>query len=194
MKKYSKVIVIALMLVCVTAYGMRVKAVNSDLDVSEIKVYDKGEKVPYEKDFTQISVYGCEGYSIEVLDKHIYTSEEFLNEFDVNVAEGKHYDYYYTVDVRIYNDNENMDTEHGINLWNIYLKSTNDFIVSEAELTTQISSLPGINFSLKPQSEKDIILVYALNDISYRNIEEVKKTEFKLMITEYPVMKLLCIQ
>lgn len=94
----------------------------------------------------------------------------------------------------IYNDNVTLDEEEGISLWNIYLKSKNDFIIPEATMTVQINSLPGISFSLRPESDMDVTIIYTMNDIYYEDINEVKNTKYRLMITEYPVMKLLEIE
>lgn len=194
MKKIRKIAIVAFVLIGIIAYGVRVKAINSGLDISEVKTYDKGEKVPFEKDFFDTSENICDGYAIKVLDKHIYTKEEFQDKYDVKVKEGLHNDYFYTVDVKIYNDNENPDEEHGINCVYLFLKSINDYVLADIEFTVKINSLPNIRFSLRPNSDKDITLVYSLSEINYKNIEEIEDTDFKLMITEYPVMKLLCIQ
>ena len=194
MKKFRKIVIVAFVLIGIIAYGVRVKAINSDLKLSEVKTYDKGEKVPFEKDFFDTSENICEGYAIKVLDKHIYTKEEFEDKYDVKVRDGLHNDYLYTVDVKIYNDNENLDEEHGINCLFLSLKSSNAYELTDIEFTVKINSLPNIKFSLKPKSDKDITLVYSLSDIYYENIEEIEDTDFKLMITEYPVKKLLCFQ
>ncbi len=194
MNRVVKIALILIGILGITCYGIRVWKINKNVDLPKIQIYEKGEKVPYEKDFIGNSAYSCEGYSIQVLDRQVFTGEEFKEKYDVEVPQERHYDFYYTVDVKIYNDNVTLDEEEGISLWNIYLKSKNDFIIPEATMTVQINSLPGISFSLRPESDMDVTIIYTMNDIYYEDINEVKNTKYRLMITEYPVMKLLEIE
>ena len=104
-------------------------------------VFKKEATVPFGKHFIDNSAYACEGYSIQVLDHQVYSNEEFFEKYNVEAIKGRKNDFYFTVKIKLYNENKESDEMHGISLWNIDLKSINDFIIPEMEMTVEINSL-----------------------------------------------------
>ena len=191
MNKFAKAFVIVVFTGLVAGYCARVVQVNSNLDLPVVKTFEKGDVVPYDKDFMGDATISPEGYSVQVLDTHTYTKKEFTEKYDVTIGKEQPCEYVYTVDLKIYNDNKELDEMNGISVYNMYLKSTNYFSYPDGELTVQVSSLPGIGFSLRPESNMDITLVYTMNEEYFDDIDEIKNTDFRMMITDYPTAKLL---
>lgn len=191
MNKFARAFVIVVFTGLVAGYCARVVQVNSNLDLPVVKTYEKGKVVPYDKDFMGDATISPEGYSVQVLDTHTYTKKEFTEKYDVTIGKEQPCEYVYTVDLKIYNDNKELDEMNGISVYNMYLKSTNYFSYPDGELTVQVSSLPGIGFSLRPESNMDITLVYTMNEEYFDDIDEIKNTDFRMMITDYPTAKML---
>lgn len=195
MKRIMQVIICVVAVVGICAYCYRIKVVNSNLDIPVVKVYEKGQQVQYEDDFVESSDDSAEGYSVTVLDANIYTRKEFedklVDEYELQIPNDKKCDFFYVVDVKISNENKESDDMHGIYLYYLMLLGVNDFQMPDVDMTMAASSLPGMAFSLRPESDMDIKLIYTFSDENYKDIDEVRNADFKLMITKYPTKKLL---
>ena len=106
MNKFAKAFVIVVFTGLVAGYCARVVQVNSNLDLPVVKTFEKGDVVPYDKDFMGDATISPEGYSVQVLDTHTYTKKEFTDKYDVAIGKEQPCEYVYTVDLKIYNDNK----------------------------------------------------------------------------------------
>lgn len=194
MKRYKKIIILLLMVIITAAYIFRVWYVNDNIDKSVVKEYAKGEIVPYEKDFNKSSGEMRNGYSIEVLDSKVYTREDFIKEFDVDIRDDKGVKFVYKVDTRIYNDNKELNTETGIFLPFLPLISDMNYIIPDDELTLKVNpKLPDISFSLRPESNMEVSIVYELTEPMFTgySLKQVENENFMICMTQYPVRKML---
>lgn len=195
MNRFKKILIILLILAAVTAYSVRVWHVNSNLDVSVVKEYEKGEIVPFGQDFNHTSNMIIDGYSVKVLDYNIYTKDKFVELFDIQTKLEDFTKYISTVDIKIYNDNKEINTEAGIFLPFIPLISKSDYIMCSEELTEEVNeNLPGLSFSLRPESDMDVKIVYQMNEPYFTGLEQIKKKDFSVMISDYPTRKVLHLQ
>jgi len=192
MKRFKKILIILLILAAVAAYSVRVWHVNSNLDVSIVKEYEKGEIVPYGQDFTRASNMIIDGYSVEVLDYNIYTKDEFVQLFDIKTVFEDCTKYICAVDIKIYNDNKETTTESGIFLPFIPLIGKSDYIMCNEELTMEVNeNLPSMSFSLRAESNMDVKIAYEMNEPYYTDMEQIEKKDFNIIISEYPTRKVL---
>ena len=190
MNKKIRVTMAVILGICAVMYCVRVAKVNADVSLPKVKTYGIGEVVPYGKDFMEDTCVSSEGYSIKVLGTHAYTKKEFSDKYDVKIEGDMPCDYVYTVNVKIYNDNKKKKKK-GIFVGNMYLKSVNYFSFPQAELTAEISKLPGAQFCLRPESDMDITLVYDMNRMYFDSLDEIKNTKFNMMITNNPTEKII---
>lgn len=190
MKK--KIAVLLICMIMVFLYGYRVYYVNSACEDVVIKTYPLGTKVPYEKDFNKASNMCIEGYSVEVLDSKVYGKEEFIREYNISSQVEDFTKYFYVIDVRLFNDNKETSTDHGIFLLYFSLISTVDYIMPEGDICLELNpNLPDISFALRHESSMDVKIAYALNEPYFTSEKQILNKDFKLLITQYPTRKLL---
>lgn len=197
MKKYKKIIIFLLTIIIVTAYVIRVWNVNKDIDKSVVKEYAKGEIVPFEDDYIRTDDESTEGYSIEVLDSKIYTKKEFMEEFDADIKDNEGVKYVCKADIRIYNDNKELNTEMGIFLLFLPLLSERNYIMASEDLTLHVNpDLPAMSFCLRPESNMDISIIYELTEPMFTdyNMKKVQEENFMICMTQYPTRKMLHIK
>ena len=190
MKKIIIIITISLILAC----GTRFYFVNKNVEKPNIQVYEKGITVPVGKDFFENTNEDMDGYTFKILDTsfmkaedyfEIYHAEENLNQMS------EYYDYFYVVKVSIGNTGETSSDQKGIALINCCLKGTT-YILSFNDIAYQVAnpSMPDSAFSLKPNTEKEIIIPFTVIPelTSYKSLQ---KDPPKLQISLFPTQKLL---
>lgn len=195
-KKKWGVAIVILCILCIA--GIRFYFVNRNLKLPSIQEFVKGSTVPYENDFTFSSEECISGYSVKVLDSEILPVKDFYQKYDIPITElGEDLltKYYYTVTVSYSNDNNNSSTMTGVNLSNTSLIGTNYYMVIDSQIFSLINpDMPGIGFSLAPETSKKLILPYAVVPSAHTDYEGLREDVPKLQITEYPHRKLLEIE
>lgn len=193
-KRLKKIIGLFALLIICTMYILRVQYVNAKADRSVIREYQKGEIVPFDKDFNVASNMIIDGYSVKVKDSHLYPKKEFVNKYNIKSSVMGFTKYFYTIDVTIYNKNKSAkdDEKSGIYLSFMPLITPVDYILPDTDVTQELNpNLPGETFSLRPDSELDVTIVYPLNKPYFTSLKEAKAKDFKMLITQYPVRKIL---
>ena len=187
----KKRIFIAVIVLCfIGLYGIRVYAVNKDVKLPKRQIFEKGEVVPYEKDFNVSSGDASEGYTVQVVDSRIMDVKNFCRTY--NVKDMGFADAYYMVKVSVKNvDNERVG-EQGVPLGISMLIGTNYSIVPSPEMFYTVNpDMPGMSFSLRPGTEKEIWLVFQMIPGSTPDSEYLEKNPPMLQITQYPHQKLI---
>lgn len=192
MKKYRWIVVVLLLSILIAAYATKVYKVNSNLDMPIIKEYALNEKVSFEKDFMMSSERISEGYSVQVLDSNVYSRDEFIEKYNSKGKVSDIIDCIYTVDIRIYNDNEETSEKYGISLLNIFFMSLSEYYLMDEDLTLFINpDIPGASFSLRENSSMDVTIAYSISGEYAEDIKNMDKKDYELMITAYPTRKIL---
>lgn len=194
-KKLAAGFIIAFVLcVCI---GVRIYAVNQTVEDVPVKIYELGEKVPFENDVFYSD--NMKGYSLKVLSAEVKTTEEFLKDYGASaedIPDSQYSPKVYDLYVEISNED---NTETGIFLWDLQLQSNaaygsfNDvyYRVANADKgyeDTAVAVRPGTSVSLH--------LVFGMpsqtfTDKAYENIEDL---DMKLVLSLYPTKKMVRLQ
>lgn len=194
MKKRKKSIGIVLTVVLIFAWGIRFYFVNQDIDIADVRVFQKGVEVPIEKDFFYNSEEDMDGYTVTVLDAELRSVDDFLNDYDASDQMellGNFTEYIYVVRVSIGNQYNAFVNEKGISLRSYNLKGT-DYILSLEDICYQIANpdMPGTSFSLQQGTSMELILPFAvLPELTSR--KHLQEDPPKLVISLYPQQKLI---
>lgn len=187
----KKRIFIAVIVLCfIGLYGVRVYAVNMDVSIPRRQIFEKGEVVPYEKDFNISSGDASEGYTLQVVDSKIMEVKDFCRIYDVQ--DMGFADSYYMVKVSVKNVNNDHVGEQGVPLGISMLIGTNYCMIPSPEMFYAVNpDMPGMSFSLQPGTEKEIWLVFQLIPGSTPDSEYLETNPPMLQITQYPHQKLI---
>lgn len=192
MRKVKKILLLSVLFVGGILYVARVWHVNRDVKLAVTKEYAKGEAVAFEDDFIHSADTNSRGYSLQILDSQIYKRQDFIDTYNIKAEIDSAYAYLYVVDVKAYNTNKVIDTDHGIQLWFTPLVSLTDYIVANSSLTLEVNeTLPDMSFALRAESDMDIKIIYPILESNYKDMEALEKEDFSILISEYPTRKLL---
>ena len=189
-------IIIAGVLILSAAWGIRFYSVNKDVDSPVIQMYEKGEEVPIGEDFFDYASEDMDGYTITVLDAELLPVGEFLqknNAMDQAENLGLFTDYIYTVHISVANRHNPYTGEKGVALQQYVLHGTN-YVLSLEDTCYQIANpdMPGTSFSLKEGTDMEITLTFDVMSET-TNIQHIVNDSPKLLITQYPHKKMICI-
>lgn len=187
MKKRVCFVIIAFFLLGL--YAARIYIVNTNIELPNRQVFEKNSVVPYETDYNISAHDRSEGYTIQVLDTEIVKAEEFGKKYDV--VEMGIASYYYMIKVSVENVSNEHVEEEGVSLGIAMLIGTNYSIIASSEMFRAVNpDMPGMSFSLKTGTKKDVWLVFQLipGGPEYQGI---KKDPPMLQITQYPNQKLI---
>lgn len=197
MQNKKKIIGILAVIILACGFCVRVNFVNTNIAMPVTKEYQKGEKVPYEKDYTNQPEESIDGYSITVLDSELLTTEAFYKKYSLSEQEisGLTTKWYYVVKVSFANENNQSGTAMGISLYNTSLVSKTDYaMVDYGPYSLLNPDMPGLGFSLTPGTDKEVILTYPITSTAYDDMDDIKNANFQLQITQYPVRKMINIE
>lgn len=198
MKKRKKYVMVIICGCIIAAYGIRFYYLNSSVPVSNTKSFQKGEEVPFEKDYTISADERIDGYTVKVLESKILPVKEFYTKYnlmDTTLLEDVFTKYYYLVKVSFANKDNQSGTKSGVNLTQIVLAGTNYYMVVDSQVLSLLNpDLPGMGFSLRPNSNKEVYLPYAVIPSTHTDYAGFKKDPPKLQITEYPNRKIINVQ
>lgn len=194
MSKIQKEIFICVATILVFAYLARVYYVNRDVDIPVTKEYSQGEKVPYGKDYTNNSTECIDGYTATVLGYEVLSREEVYSRCgqkteEVDDGEGE---YYLLIQASFANDSFDKGETAGINLYNTPIVCLNECTIIDRQLFELLNpDMPGVGFSLRQGTSKELTLVYHIRSAAFKDKQEIEDADFMLQITEYPTQKLL---
>lgn len=175
---------------------LRIYYINKDVQVPIEKYYDVSEVVPFENDYTRNSDEIINGYTAKVLGAELIPIKEFYKTYlkVEDFSEETFAKYYYIVKVSFGNTTNLEGINTGISLANTSLVGTNYYMVIDSQVFSMLNpDMPGISFSLKLDSEKELLLPYAVVPSTHTDKKGFLKDPPKLQITEYPNRKLLAI-
>ncbi|WP_314064899.1 DUF5028 domain-containing protein [uncultured Vagococcus sp.] len=175
---------------------LRIYYINKDVQVPIEKYYDVSEVVPFENDYTRNSDEIINGYTAKVLGAELIPIKEFYKTYlkVEGFSEETFAKYYYIVKVSFGNTTNLEGINTGISLANTSLVGTNYYMVIDSQVFSMLNpDMPGISFSLKLDSEKELLLPYAVVPSTHTDKKGFLKDPPKLQITEYPNRKLLAI-
>lgn len=194
MKKKLTVTGILLLMIAV---GVRIRWVNQNVDLPVTKEYRMGEKVAFGNDFTYSPADAAAGYTIQVLDYECMGVDDFIAKYRLTgeesvIKEDKHTRYYILVHVICENTNDVQSEECGIALNSIPLVGINYMsYVNERIFAMVNADMPGVLFSLKPHTSKEMVLTYPLVPASMTDADGFEHGDKWLNLTEYPTRKLI---
>ncbi len=190
----KKIVIISLSVALILAWSIRFYLVNRDIDLPAVRVFQKGENVPVEKDFFVYSDEGMDGYNVKVLEAELVSVDTFLQSYNAGgQAEniGIFTDYIYMVRVSFGNQYNSFVNEKGIDLQVYYLKGT-DYVLSLEDTCYRIANpdMPGTSFSLRQGTDMELVLPFSVMS-SQTSRDHILEDPPKLQISLYPHQKLL---
>ena len=190
----KKIVIISLSVALILAWSIRFYLVNRDIDLPAVRVFQKGENVPVEKDFFVYSDEGMDGYNVKVLEAELVSVDTFLQSYNAGgQAEniGICTDYIYMVRVSFGNQYNSFVNEKGIDLQVYYLKGT-DYVLSLEDTCYRIANpdMPGTSFSLRQGTDMELVLPFSVMS-SQTSRDHILEDPPKLQISLYPHQKLL---
>lgn len=201
-KRKHYFIIICVSCILLAFWGYRVWKINNEAVIVPQEEYEKGEWVNLDACKIEQNAV-MTGYEIRVedtsrmsLDEYLkkYASEEEITEYwqkiENHVAVKP--DEIYMVHVKVRNTGEVSDNSNGISwLW-MYLIDKDKLMDMNAVLYPYANRSAGgsVSFAMRPQTEMDFYLPYT---VLYRYIdkEDVDEIPFKMMLSKFPVMKLV---
>lgn len=190
-----KIGIIVFSVLLIVLYSIRVYAINRNVDVPVTKEYSKGEKVPYENDFSETSNECINGYSVTVKDTEILQANDFYKKYNLTDDNIDYIpNYYYIVKVEFENKDNKSGTESGIDLNYVSLVSLDDYTMIDDQAFLMLNpKMPGVGFSLRTGTTKEMLLPYQMTG-DYSSVDDIKKADMKLQITQYPNRKLMSLK
>lgn len=185
-----RLLFIAIVLCLIALFGVRVYVVNnSNIKFPIRQIYQKGQIVPYGKDYISTPSQG-EGYTVQVQASKVMAAADFCRKYgvkDIGIIK-----YYYMVKLSVKNIGEKQDTKHGAALGNAVLLGRNYYAVPMPDTFQAVNpKMPGASFSLYPGKKKELWLVFQMVPGQMPDYKDLKKDPPMLQITEYPHQKLL---
>lgn len=186
----KKTVVIMIVLFLMGIYMIRIYEVNTDKKLPERQVFQKGELVPYERDYNISENDICEGYYVKVLDTKVMEAKEFCEKYDaVDMGLATHY---YMVNLEVQNKGNEYVGEQGVALGLAMLTGTNYAIIPSPEMFGAANpDMPSYSFSLQNGTKKEIWLVFSIIPNNMPDYEWIQKDPPMLQITQYPSQKLI---
>lgn len=170
--------------------------INISSERQKVKVYEIGDVVPFGQNYYEESYEIIDGYKAQVISGNIYKYEDYLTLMDIPGQKDSHQKYVYDLEICFYN--EDLDSEHGINLVSTYLASSDDRLAINTDLLTQIYPQLGespMEFRIRPGTSMVMHIPFQMEYISalYVGDEEkfLKGNEFYLNVTQYPEKQLV---
>lgn len=193
--KLKKILLWISVLCCIGVMSVRFYYVNKNADVPQTMIYEKGDRVAYEKDFTDDATECIEGYSVIVKDSVLVPVEEYYKEYlkvDFVPEDDSFTKYYYIVKAEFRNENNRAGETMGVNLAQTPLVGKNYMMVVSYSTFTQLNpDLQGLGFSLREGTSYEILLPYAVVPETSADYDTLSSNPPMLQITEYPHRKLL---
>ncbi|HIT90007.1 MAG TPA: DUF5028 domain-containing protein [Candidatus Merdenecus merdavium] len=189
-KKLILMISVLVMIILV----VRIYIVNKDVKKPLEIVYEKGEVVPFDGDFTESSEDRIEGYTIQVLDSELLTLEEFYEKFDPEreLADDGYTEFYYIVKVVVGNESNDQGEMKGIFLDLFPLVGIEYLsLIDNMAFEKMNPDMPATSFALRKGTTKEMLIPYSFNPEVTLDREEIIKNPPMLQITEYPTRKLI---
>ncbi len=203
MKK--KAIIISLCSVLFVAWIFSVIYTNVQARRPVVKTYSMNETVPYESDYFRRSDNILKGYTVTVLSAEILPYDEYAEKYNIDLPEigTDEYgnpiyrpEYVYDVEAKF----ENTDNEDGgIDMFDTLLVNGDALMLrADADLWDKMyPQLAGsYSFRLRPNTEMVFHIPFTVESVYGERypIEKVKKEQMSLVISQYPVKKVIAIR
>ena len=192
MKKKKKIVLLAVFLLIVAAWGARVYWVNQKYPDVERKTYAMREEAELGKDI--IDCDEMDGYFVTVESSQIYEYADFLAEYGLNdFTERYPPERIYLLKVRLRNTD---NTETGVSFLDWYIQSNAVHEDINLDLYYEINQIDVYAVALRENSEKEFLLPYNLReDFFYPSEwENLEDYEMWLTVTWYPTKKMLLLK
>ncbi len=185
----SKFIIHISILMLIIIYTIRVIYVSNHSLAPEIITYNIGDEVAIENDYFDNSSEKMNGYSVTVLDAKIMPIEEFENLYN-NYNNNMNAEYMYLLKVRFKNTDNSYGNNAGIDLGQYILQESSYINFIDREAYDLINDFDSIKFSLRLNSEMELIIPYHI-DPFYINIKKLRKGNPQLVVSLYPHKKVI---
>lgn len=200
MKK--KAIIISLCSVVFVAWIFGVVYTNVRAQRPVVKTYSMNEAVPYESDYFRRSDNILKGYTVTVLGSEILPYDEYAEKYNIDLPETGtdefgnpiyRPEYVYDVEAKFENT-DNVDG--GVDMFDTLLVNGDALMLrADADLWDKMyPQLAGsYSFRLHPNTEKVFHIPFTVESVYSERytIEKVKKEQMSLVISQYPVKKVI---
>lgn len=200
MKK--KAVIISLCAVCFAAWIFSVIYTNVRAEKPVVKTYSVNEPVPYESDYFRRSDNILKGYTATVLGSEILPYDAYAEKYNIDLPEAGtdefgnpvyRPEYVYDIEVKFVNtDNE----DGGIDMFDTLLVN-GDALMLRADEYLWDAMYPQLagsySFRLRPNTEKVFHIPFVVESVYSKRypIEKIKKQQMALVISQYPVKKII---
>ena len=200
MKK--KAIIISLCSVVFVAWIFGVVYTNVRAQRPVVKTYSMNEAVPYESDYFRRSDNILKGYTVTVLSSEILPYDEYAEKYNIDLPETGtdefgnpiyRPEYVYDVEAKFVNT-DNVDG--GVDMFDTLLVNGDALMLrTDADLWDKMyPQLAGsYSFRLHPNTEMVFHIPFTVESVYSERypIEKVKKEQMSLVISQYPVKKVI---
>jgi len=187
MKKKISFIIVLIILTII--YVIRLLYINNNTLAPELTTYNIGEEVSIENDFFDNSSEKMNGYSLVVKDTNIISIDDFKSRYSTFKNE-MHADYICLVKVIFKNNDNEFGESAGINLEQYILQEKSYINFPDREAFQLINSIDSLMFSLRVDSEKELIIPFDINN-NYIDVKKLKSGVPSLVVSLYPHKKII---
>lgn len=184
-----RIIITILLLILITTYISRVYYVNSHTYAPDELPYKMNSEVQIENDYFDSSSELMNGYSVTVLDNDIISVDEFQQQYH-DYKNRMNAEYICLVKARFKNVDNDLGDNAGIDLGHYILQEESYINFMDKEAYELINGFSSIKFSLRLNSEIDIIIPFRV-DTEYINVEKLKIGNPTLIVSLYPHKKII---
>ena len=185
----NKIIIAISLFIIITAYISRVYYVNLHTYAPNEISYKMNTEVQIENDYFDSSSEIMNGYSVTVLDNEIIPVDEFQQQYH-DYKNKMNAEYIYLVKARFRNVDNNLGDSAGIDLRHYILQEESYINFMDKEAYKLINGFNSIKFSLRYNSEIDIIIPFHV-DAEYINVEKLCVGKPMLIVSLYPHKKII---
>lgn len=174
--------------------GFRIYQVNQQVSNVPEKIYDMGEKVPFEDDVFYID--SMKGYSLTILSAEVKTTEQFLEEYGASmedIPEANYTPKVYDLEVEVANDN---NVETGINLYEMQLRNNAAYAGFDEvyyRIANKEKGYQDISIAVQPGTSVTMHWIFIMPEqcFSKQAYENIENLDLKLVMSLYPTKKMI---
>ncbi len=199
MKKRRLVICLAV-LICLVGMGGRIWYINLDREDTVTEIYPMGEMVSFEDDYFYRSDEIRDQYAIRVDSAVVMPVEEYLDSVGLTKEEvwpdgNSLITDVVAVEVTIRNNNTDKENDNQyFDLFNTTIMSQGDVYQMEHDLLWAMYpklDQSTFGFRVAPGTEYTMVLPFHVLDWQQTNSEKIKEKENYLLVSMYPVKKMI---
>lgn len=196
-RKFKRAAVGGMICILGIVIGLRIHQVNQQVLKVPEKIYDMGEKVPFEDDVFYLD--SMNGYSLTVLSAEVKTTEQFLEDYGASIDEIPEANYtpkVYDLEVEVAND-DNVET--GINLYEMQLRNNAAYAGFDEvyyRIANREKGYQDISIAVMPETSVTMHWIFVMPEqcFSKSAYEDIESLDLKLVMSLYPTKKMIRLQ